>query len=78
MRAAIQGHYAEDDKWDPVDFARQMEADMHAAGLKANFYIYPGVGHWFFEEDRLDAYNAAAAQLAWERTIAFLNQQIGS
>jgi carboxymethylenebutenolidase len=78
IRAVCQGHYAEDDQWDPIEVARQMEADMRAAGVKTNFHFYPGVGHWFFEEDRLDAYNAAAAQLAWERTIAFLNQQIGS
>lgn len=77
VRAACQGHYAEDDQWDPVEWARQMEADMRAAGVNTSFYFYPGTGHWFFEEDRLEAYNAAAAQLAWERTIAFLSEQIG-
>lgn len=78
IRAACQGHYAEDDQWDPVDFARQMEVDMRAAGLQTDFYVYPGVGHWFFEEDRLEAYDAAAAQLAWQRTTTFLNDHIGS
>jgi carboxymethylenebutenolidase len=77
IRAACQGHYAEDDEWDPVDWARQMEGDMRAAGVQTSFFFYPGAGHWFFEEDRPDAYHAAAAQQAWERTIAFLTQQIG-
>jgi len=77
VRAACQGHYAEDDDWTPIDEARKMEEYMHAAGLTPNFYIYPGTGHWFFEEDRMEAYNAAAARLAWERMIAFLREQIG-
>jgi len=77
VRAACQGHYAEDDDWTPIDEARKMEEYMRAAGLTPNFYIYPGTGHWFFEDDRPDAYNAAAAQLAWQRTVAFLTEQIG-
>lgn len=77
MRAACQGHFAEDDDWTPVDEARKLEEYMHAAGLAPEFYIYPETGHWFFEEDRMEAYNAAAARLAWERMIAFLTEQIG-
>jgi carboxymethylenebutenolidase len=36
------------------------------------FYTYAGTGHWFFEKDRVDAYNAEAARLAWQRTAEFL------
>jgi carboxymethylenebutenolidase len=38
------------------------------------FYRYPDTGHWFFEPDRAQAYNQAAASLAWERTLAFLKR----
>ena len=38
------------------------------------FHRYPGTGHWFFEADRTQAYNQAAADLAWERTLAFLKR----
>ena len=77
IHAACQGHFAEVDPWTPIEDARRMEDDMRAAGLTPKFYIYPGTGHWFFEDNRLEDYNAAAAQLAWERMIAFLRDQIG-
>ena len=43
-----------------------------AAGRKVTFHRYPGTGHWFFEPDRVDAFNPEAARIAWERTLSFL------
>lgn len=69
--ASFQGHFAEHDEWEPLDGVRQMEADMRAAGREVDLHVYPGVGHWFLEPNRPE-YSPAAAELAWERTIAFL------
>ena len=44
------------------------------AGRPVIFYRYSGTGHWFFEPDRSQAYNQAAASLAWDRTLAFLRR----
>jgi len=71
VRAQVLGHFAEQDDYEPLDGVRAMEADMKAAGLTANLHIYPGVGHWFVEEDR-PQYDPTAAQMAWERTFQFL------
>jgi carboxymethylenebutenolidase len=49
-----------------------LERTLKSAGRPATIYRYLGVGHWFCEPDRPDAYNEAAARLAWERTVAFL------
>lgn len=75
-RCAYLGHFAENDTWDPVEQARLMEAAMRAAGREVDFYVYPGVGHWFFESNRPDAYNEEAARLAWNRTVTFLNRHL--
>jgi len=74
-RTAYLGHFAEDDEWEPLDGVRQMEADMRAAGREVTFYIYPGKQHWFAEPNRPE-YDQAAAELAWQRTIAFLGKQL--
>ena len=77
-RSAYLGHFAENDVWDPMEQARQMEAAIRAAGREITFYAYPGVGHWFFEENQPEAYHAESARLAWERTIPFLQSHLGA
>lgn len=77
-RAAYQAHYAEHDPYEPPEYAQAFEAALKAAGRPAAFYTYPGTGHWFFESDRADAFDAAAAGLAWERTVAFLKNELGN
>ncbi len=75
-RAAYLGHYAEADEWEPIDEVRGTREALRAAGCEVRFYTYPGVGHWFFEEDRVGHYDAQAASLAWERTIEFLRARL--
>ena len=77
-RAAYQGHFAEHDPYMSLDEVRSLEAAIRAAGRAAEFYVYPETGHWFFEADRPDAYDADAAQVAWERTLAFLRRRLGA
>lgn len=75
-RAGYQGHFAEHDQYQSLDEMRSMEADIRAAGHETDFHVYPGAAHWFFEADRPDAYDAEAAQLAWDRTVTFLQRRL--
>ena len=73
-RAAYLGHFAENDVFEPQSNVDNLEASLKRAGRPVTFYRYTGTGHWFFEPDRTQAYNQAAASLAWDRTLAFLRR----
>ncbi len=73
-RAAYLGHFAERDEFEPQADVDALEEALRRAGRPVDFHRYAGTGHWFFEPDRPDAYNAEAASLAWERTLAFLRR----
>jgi carboxymethylenebutenolidase len=75
-KAAYLCHYAEDDSFVSADSVARMKQELQAAGRQATIYTYPGTRHWFVEANRPDAYDATAAALAWERTLAFLNTEL--
>jgi carboxymethylenebutenolidase len=75
-RAAFLGHFAEADEWEPMAGVREMEAALRTAGREMTMHVYPNTGHWFFESDQPNAYNAEAAELAWARTLEFLRRYL--
>lgn len=75
-QATFMGHFAETDPFEPEEGIRALEQSLKSVGRPTTFYTYPGTGHWFFESDRPDAYDVQAAQLAWERTVAFLHERL--
>ncbi len=76
IQASIMGHFSPQDEWEPLDGIRMMEADLKDAGRDYTFHYYPGAGHWFMEDDHEEAYHANSADLAWQRTIDFLNEKL--
>lgn len=73
-RAEFLGHFADIDEYEPQANVDGLEQSLRGAGRAVTFYRYPDTGHWFFEADRTQAYNPAAASLAWDRTLAFLSR----
>ena len=51
------------------------EEALKAANVKYERHLYPGTQHGF-HNDTTPRYDAAAAKLAWERTIAFFNKHV--
>jgi carboxymethylenebutenolidase len=69
-RARYQLHLAGDDPWVSSDDAAFMEATMGLEGIDIQTHRYPGTRPGFFEEG--ENFAPEAADLAWERTLAFL------
>lgn len=75
-RAPCLGHFAQTDEWVSDAALKKLKKSLEKAGRQADFHTYPGTRHWFCESDRTDVYDPAAAELAWERTVAFLSEYV--
>jgi len=74
IKAPLLLHYAEHD--DNVNAGwPAYEAALKAAGTTYEAHIYPGVNHGF-HNDSTPRYDEAAAELAWERTIAWFQRYL--
>jgi carboxymethylenebutenolidase len=75
-QAVFLGHFAETDEFEPSASVRDLDKLLRTSGKDFTFYTYPGTTHWFFENDRPDAYDAGAARIAWKRTVGFLKTHL--
>ncbi|MEM7283226.1 MAG: dienelactone hydrolase family protein [Pseudomonadota bacterium] len=74
IRAAIQVHYAEDDK--RVNAMRaEYEAALESAGVTYEMHTYPDTRHGFHNYST-PRYNEKAAKLAWDRMVAFFRKHV--
>ncbi len=75
IRAAVLLHYAGlDERINAgIDAYR---AALEAAGKTFEIHVYDGVNHAFNNDTSAARYDKAAADLAWERTVAFLKQKL--
>jgi carboxymethylenebutenolidase len=76
LDAAVLGHIAEHDDSFTPDAARALESELRGLGKEVTFHLYPGVGHAFFNEDRPEVYDHDAAELLWDRTVAFFRERL--
>ena len=74
IAAAIQVHYAEDDE--RVNAMRpEYEAALKANGVTYEMHTYPGTRHGFHNYST-PRYSPEAAQLAWQRMVAFFKEHL--
>jgi carboxymethylenebutenolidase len=77
IKAALLLQYAENDPRINAGIAAY-EAALKANGKKYTLYIYPGTQHAFNNDTGAARYNKAAADLAWQRTLDFFRQELGT
>jgi carboxymethylenebutenolidase len=76
LSGPVLGLFAERDGFVTPKTAQEVDAAIKKAGKSSEIHIYPGVDHAFFNDDNKGAYNKAAADDAWRRTLAFFRQNL--
>jgi carboxymethylenebutenolidase len=72
LSVPVLGHFALADRFVSVDAVRAAEAGLRSAGKAVTFHYYEAE-HSFMNE-KLPAFSHAAAELAWQRTLRFLDR----
>ena len=72
------GHYGERDDFYPADQARAQEEQIRSeSGADVTFHYYDAAHAFHNDENTLGTYSEADAQLAWSRTVEFLQAEAG-
>jgi carboxymethylenebutenolidase len=74
IKAPLLIHYAGNDERVNAGWPGY-ESALKAAGVKYEAFTYPGTEHGF-NNDATPRYDAAAAKVAWSRTVAFFNKTL--
>jgi len=77
LTCPVFGGYGEDDKYIPVDTARQFEQALERHAVPHEIHIYPGAGHAFMN-NQLDSYVPAAADDAWKKLVGFFSRNLAA
>jgi carboxymethylenebutenolidase len=76
LSGPVLGLFAEKDGFVAPATARAVDAEIKKAGKQSEIHIYPNVDHAFFNDGNAAAYNKAAADDAWRRTLAFFRTNL--
>lgn len=76
IRIPFLGHFAKRDDWCTPAAVAALEQALLAGGGQPEIHHYDA-DHAFCNERRPEVYDAAAAALAWERTLAFWRKHLG-
>ncbi len=75
IESPILGLFAADDRGIKVQDVRAFESALNVLDKPADIHIYPDVGHAFANPTG-NRYNEAAANDAWQKTLAFLDAEL--
>jgi len=76
IKGAVQGHYGATDMNPRPDDVKAFYDKLRETNPHGEYFLYEGAGHAFHTFNRPQAYNAAAAALAWGRTLEFFNKHL--
>ena len=76
LRAPVAGFFAGRDTFVSPAVVAELDRQLTALGKRHEFHTYPNAAHAFFNDQRPEVYDAAAAADAWTRTLAFFRREL--
>ncbi|MGH3657061.1 MAG: dienelactone hydrolase family protein [Micromonosporaceae bacterium] len=71
----LQAHQAEHDPMQQPEWVEEFLAAVRDSGATHEYFVYPGVsGHQFADPSLSDEYDSQAAELLYQRSLAFLQR----
>jgi carboxymethylenebutenolidase len=77
LSGALLVHVAGNDEYFSPAAAAALEEQLDGLGKEAEFYVYDGAEHAFFNDTRPEVHDVGASATAWSRTIDFLHARLG-
>jgi carboxymethylenebutenolidase len=75
VKIPLQGHFANKDTWITPAMVDKFEAGLKAAGKSYEIFRYDA-DHAFVNEQRAPVHDRQAAELAWDRAVAFFKKHL--
>ncbi len=75
LTTPVLGHFGSEDGGIPIDGVREFESLLQELGKDARIHVYDGADHAFANPSGT-RYHAEAAEQAWARTLAFLEETL--
>ena len=76
LSAPVLIHQGTADRAAAPERTQALAAKLRAQGTPVELHLYDGADHGFLAYTRAVRYHPAAAQLSWERTVAFLRRRL--
>jgi carboxymethylenebutenolidase len=76
VKTPICGHYARVDEWANPSLAEEIQSKVRSGGGQMDLHVYDAE-HAFMRSTDASRYEPKSAELAWQRTVEFLNRHIG-
>ena len=76
LQAPVLGIYAGKDAFVTPESVKALDDQLTSLGKRHEFHTYPNADHAFFNDERADVYDPAAAADAWAKTLAFFRREL--
>ncbi len=76
LSSPMLGFFAEHDEYASPEAVRALDEELTLLEKPHEFVSYPGTKHAFFNDDRPEVYDEAAAKDTWRRMLAFFRENL--